>query len=269
LIIGQPRSGTTALTHYLRGHDQVFIPDRKELNFFDQSEPSGRPLAWYERQFAPARPNQVAGEATPTYLFTPEAPARMAALVPKARLIALLRNPVERAYSHYWLCRLLQYEHREFADAVRDELAGRVTPGLEYLAYGRYVEQLDRLFEHYSRSALLVLLFDDLRTDAPTAFAATCRHIGVDDTIRPPIVGERVNAAQRPRSIRLWRVLERWRNSKRPGFVLARFISALNVVDVKPPPVDPSVREVLLDHYGPSVDALAAWLGRDLSAWKA
>ncbi|MDQ1521009.1 MAG: hypothetical protein QOI55_2082 [Actinomycetota bacterium] len=267
LIVGAPRSGTTALAQYLRGHDGVFIPVRKELNFFDRSEQSGRPLEWYGRQFDAARGDQLVGEATPTYLFTPEAPNRMAALIPEARLIALLRNPVDRAYSHYWLCRLLGVERRDFADAVLDELGGRALPGLEYLAYGRYLEQIERTLEHFPRTSLLVQLFDDLKAVPDEFFETVCRHIGADPTFKPSIVGERINTAQRPRSVMLWRGLERWRNSKRRGFRVARFISSKNSAPFTPPPMGPDVRASLIDHFAESTDALGAWLERDLSAW--
>jgi hypothetical protein len=267
LVIGAPRSGTTALTHYLRAHGDVFIPDRKECNFFNRPDVSGARRRWYEQQFAPARATQVVGEATPTYLFAPGATARIAQLVPDARLVALLREPAGRAYSHYWLCRLLGVERRTFAQAVADELAGHAPPGCEYLAYGDYLTQLERALEHFPSSALLVLLFDDLGAAPAELYAACCRHIGVDATQRPAVVGERINTPQRQRSVRLWRALERWRLSGRRGFRVASALAALNSRPFDPPPVDHDVHRALVDHFADRTTALGAWLGRDLTNW--
>src|SRR4051812_47155826 len=101
LIIGAPRSGTTALSKYLAAHPDVFLSNPKELDFFDRQEPTPDALAAYARHFAGATADEVAGEATPTYLHSPAAVARMAQTVPDARLVAILRNPIDRAYSHY------------------------------------------------------------------------------------------------------------------------------------------------------------------------
>jgi Sulfotransferase domain len=109
LIIGAQKAGTTALYAYLRWHPAVLGPSWKEVSFFDRHYSRGE--AWYRGQFpnalrlqlverrSGARP--IVGEASPSYLFHPLAPERVAALLPGARLVALVRNPVERAFSHY------------------------------------------------------------------------------------------------------------------------------------------------------------------------
>jgi hypothetical protein len=212
--------------------------------------------------------NQRAGEATPAYLFSEQAAARMGAVIPDAKLIALLRHPVDRAYSHYWLARTLGYESRSFPAAVDDELRGRTTPGLEYLAYGRYLEQLERMRAYFPQPALFVGLFEDLRAASASFYAECCRHVGVDDAIVPAIVGRRINRPLRQRSVGLFRVLERWRNSRRAGFGLARFVAARNSVPFEPPAMTGIERGALLEHFAPYNEALANSLGRDLSVWK-
>ena len=245
------------------------MSDPKELNFFDRQDPTPDALASYTEHFAGAGADQRAGEATPTYLHSDVAPARMARTVPDARLVAILRNPVERAYSHYWWRRLWRAETREFADAIADELAGSAPSGAEYLGHGTYHPHLVRLGEHYPRSSVLVLLFDDLPADAGKVFESLCKHIGADPSVRPPVVGARINTTHDVRWLKLWLAMERWRG--RPGrrYALARFVDARNSFQFVPPPLDRATATRLAEHFAEPNAALAAFLGRDLSAWSA
>src|SRR5437764_7156012 len=107
-IIGAMRSGTTSLTRYLNAHPDVFVAPGKELHFFDQRFDRG--LDWYRDCFERAAGQRAIGEATQSYMYDAEAMTRLAVTVPKARLLAILRNPVDRAWSHYWLNRALALE---------------------------------------------------------------------------------------------------------------------------------------------------------------
>src|ERR1051326_983405 len=111
LIIGAGRSGTTSLARYLGSHPHVFMARAKEMHFFDSDS---KTREWYRPRFAEARRQTAVGEATPNYLYEPAAIKRMAAIVPEARLIAILRDPVDRAYSHYWQNRSLGKETMTF-----------------------------------------------------------------------------------------------------------------------------------------------------------
>src|SRR6187397_1377370 len=109
LILGAQKAGTTALYSYLRRHPAIVGPSWKEVSFFDRHYARGE--AWYRGNFPTrlrhalaerrAHARAIAGEASPSYVFHPSAPERVAALVPDARLIALVRNPIDRALSHY------------------------------------------------------------------------------------------------------------------------------------------------------------------------
>jgi hypothetical protein len=171
VIIGAQRCGTTSLYRYLAGHPSVRTASGKELQFLSLHHRRG--LRWYRGHF-PARPPGVRSfEASPYYLFDPEVPARAAALLPQARFIALLRDPVERAYSHYLHSRAYGVEPLSFADAIDaepDRLAGAghaARRRWSYLARGRYAEQLERWFAQVPRERLLVLRTERLSTDYP------------------------------------------------------------------------------------------------------
>src|SRR5438874_269806 len=111
----------------------------KEINYFDVEIDRG--ADWYEDRFAAATDEVAVGEGSVSYLFSPEAPARMAALVPDAQLVAILRDPVDRAYSHWAFRRSWGAETRPFAVAVAEERRHEDDPA--YLGRGRYLEQLE------------------------------------------------------------------------------------------------------------------------------
>jgi len=209
LIIGAQKAGTTALFAYLRWHPEVMGPSWKEVSFFDRRYGSERA---YRSSF-PARPRQwlvsrrrgvwpLVGEASPSYILHPLAPQRVAEMVPDVRLIALLRDPVERAYSHYQHEVRLGREPLSFEDALDAEegrLHGEVErmvaePGYfsdawwnyTYVARGRYAEQLERWFEVFPREQLLVLFTEDLRDDTARTYAQVLEFIGA----RPHDLGE-------------------------------------------------------------------------------
>ena len=178
LILGAQKAGTTALYAYLRRHPHITGPSWKEVSFFDRHWLRGE--AWYRGNF----PNvlrargDLVGEASPSYLFHPLAPRRVAELVPDAKLIVLVRNPVDRAYSHYHHEVALGRETVSFEDAL-DAEDGR-TRGEEarlaaelgyfsrawwnytYKARGRYAEQLERWLKVFSREQLLILPSEEL-----------------------------------------------------------------------------------------------------------
>lgn len=118
IIIGAQKSGTTSLFNYLRQHPGTALPEQKEIHFFDKQYQKG--AEWYFNHFPDL--NKITGEATPYYLYHPYAAKRIANICPKAKLIVLLRNPIDRAYSHFYM---EKYRNREplpaFEDAIKAE----------------------------------------------------------------------------------------------------------------------------------------------------
>jgi hypothetical protein len=203
VIIGAQRSGTTSLYRYLAEHPAIQPARVKELHFFDLEYRRG--LRWY-RSFFPSRWLRsraarsgravVAGEATPYYLFHPHVPRRIARDLPGVRLLAILRNPVDRAWSQH---RHEVAEGREtlpFAEAVRCE-EERLAPELarlardehaistihqhhSYLARGRYAEQLERWLALFPRERLLVLGAEALYADPAATVTRVHAFLGVE-----------------------------------------------------------------------------------------
>lgn len=195
LIIGGQRCGTTSLYDYLARHPGIRPASRKEVHFFDHRYDRGE--LWYRACFPRRRsPNAgwVTGEATPNYIFNADVPARVAQLLPDVKLVATLREPVARAYSHYHLEVRKGYETRPFEQAIDEEprllaeeregeagIDGTHHRHHSYLARGRYAEQLERWFEHFPREQLLVLRSEDVFADAGRTLARITRHIGAGE----------------------------------------------------------------------------------------
>jgi hypothetical protein len=196
LIIGAQRSGTTSLYRYLAEHPAVSPPVRKEIQYFTLHFPRGE--SWYRTHFPMATRQRVTFEATPYYLFHPAAPRRAAGVVPEARMIALLRDPVSRAFSQWQHNASRGLEHLGFEaalDAEPDRLAGEDERLLSdagyrsnahrlwsYTARGEYATQLERWLEHYGREQLLVLRSEDLYREPGTTYARALEFLGL-----PPV----------------------------------------------------------------------------------
>jgi hypothetical protein len=185
LILGAQKAGTTALYAYLRWHPQITGPSWKEVSYFDRHYRRGR--RWYRGHFPALSRGCVVGEASPGYLFHPLAPDRVAETVPHAKLIALLRDPVDRALSHYHHEVALGREPLSFGDALdaepertegeEERLAGDPrywSPAWwdhTYLARGRYAEQLERWLAVFPPEQLLVVASEELAADPGAVYA--------------------------------------------------------------------------------------------------
>lgn len=273
LIAGTVRSGTTSLHRALGQHPDVFAPGAKELHFFDRHFERG--VGWYESCFEGAEPGGPVGEATPNYVYDPRAVGRMAEVLPGVRVVVLLRDPVERAYSQYWMQRTAHHETLEFAAAVAAEperLASGDDRARAYFSYvdrGRYVDQLRRLRDHFPAEQTFVALYEDLRDRPEETYRAVCAFIGAGTDHLPAGLGERANQHRSYRSDRLRAVTHGVRRHGRAGRLAAHVIASLNSRPSEYPAMDAATRTRLEEEFrGPNAE-LAAWLGRDLHEWTA
>ena len=281
LICGIQKGGTTALHAYLAGHPDVFCPERKELNFFDQNWERG--LAWYERHFedAAAHDPVAIGEASPHYQRFETAARRIADVLPEARLLFVLREPVGRAWSNYNynLGRGQQAPGQSFEAAIATE-DGRE----RYLEKGHYLADLERFAEICGRERMRVLFAEDLRTDPAATLRIAFEHIGVDpERWEPTTLSSNTTAV--PTSAAAQRALYRWgqvRERIRPLVpaplakatlgLRKRALAALPSERSREPLAD-ETRAALAGHYAEANRGLADWLragpegDRALPAW--
>ena len=174
LGLGTQKGGTTYLHGLLAQHPQVQMAHPKELQFFSLHWSRG--VAWYSRHFDAVAAGQSCGEVTPYYLFHPLAPERIHAVLPNAKLIVLLRDPVERALSQYFHSKRLGLEPLDLEDALVEEpkrlanaeavlrrgQAHKSHQHHSYLSRSRYEQQLSRFEKLFPASQLLILRSEDL-----------------------------------------------------------------------------------------------------------
>ncbi|MGH9919427.1 MAG: sulfotransferase domain-containing protein [Nitrososphaerales archaeon] len=202
LIIGAQKAGTTSLYEYLVDNPAIRPASQKELHYFTSNWSNG--AGWYRRQFPIRRRRTLSGEATPWMLFHPLAPGRVSEVMGDCRFIVLVRNPVDRAYSHYWHERRRGTEvlktFEEAIDAEPDRLRDpdeRIQQQFSYLARGRYAEQLERWFDHFRRESFLVLDSADLFARPVETTARVETWFGVDP-FEPTNIRPRNTGAARP-----------------------------------------------------------------------
>lgn len=248
LIAGAQKCGTTSLAGALREHPEIFMTKRKELHFFDRHYDRG--LEWYERHFTPEPQHRQFGEATPAYMFDKDARSRLAQTLPEAKIVIILRDPVSRAYSHYWHKRRLGDEPlTSFEDAVAAEperMASnrvRVRNGYSYITRGYYMDQIEPMVEAHGRDRVHVLLLDDLTADRVGTLRTLLEFLEVD-----PGPAQELNVGQR----------NKYRVTTESG----------DVQPVQYEPMAEATRLRLQELYAESNARLAEFLGRDLSHWQ-
>lgn len=298
-IVGAPKCGTTAMFDYLGRHPEVFVPRRKEPAYFGRDLDTGtfadmryftRDRASYLELFADARDERRLGEATVWYLYSDTAPREILEFAPDARVVIMLRQPVEMLHSLHAQRLVSGAEHIEsFAEALAAEPAraqgeqlGRyafVVKGLRYREIARYSRYVARYLETFGAERVLVLLFEDFVRDTAGVYAQTCRFLGIDDSFRPEF--ERVNPNTIVRSRRVRDVLQFHSSpvtralSRAAPLPLRRAVrrirGALLELNTKAMPreqLDPTLREQLERELAPDVAVLSELLSRNLiSLW--
>lgn len=189
-IIGAPKAGTTALYHRLREHPDVFMPAFKEPHFFSEADVPNRPqsLKEYLDLFKGATTEQAVGEASTSYLHSPEAPARIHSFAPDARIVAVLRHPVERAYSHY----LMMLNNRSAPSDRFEPLALKARDCIlrgEPVPYGSgfrqsfYADSIERYLSIFNQGNMCILTYEDIKKNTEEFLRTVFIHIGVDPLV--------------------------------------------------------------------------------------
>ncbi|MGC9316408.1 MAG: sulfotransferase family protein [Armatimonadota bacterium] len=246
IVFGAMRCGTSSLYYNLTSHPQVLQAFRKQLRFFDRD--FGRGLGWYRAHF-PLRAEMArlrrelggafTGEASPEYIFHPLAPGRIAETLPEVKLIALTRDPVERAWSHYKHAVRIGVETLTFEDALEQEsrrLDGalarmrsedyydRTYQDFAYISQGIYADHLAAWFERFPREQIMIVRSEDMFAEPGRVMPQVGAFIGLDE----------------------WRGDYRAFNRARPG------------------DMPPAIRRRLTELFAPHNERLSDLLGRDM-----
>ena len=284
IVIGAAKAGTTALYWYLAEHPQVFMSPLKETNFFAFGlDPEGKPLygnpevhrypiqtlADYEKLFAEAGGARAIGEASPIYLECPQAAGRIRSLLPRARIICCLRNPVERAYSDY---QMYLRSSGQRLDPARDLVPGAawLHPDSHWMEISRYHGQLQRYFDAFPREQIHVYLFDDFRNNSLEVTQDVYRFLQVDPTFVPDMDTPH-NVGGVPAS----RLMEEMFSSRAVAAVkpwipkgAANWVRRLRTRNMRPAPSLPTeLRQQLTSHFRSDIAATSKLIGRTLDHW--
>ena len=279
-IAGAPRCGTSSLWRYLKDHPDIFMSAKKELYFFDSDlRPGGSqspPIEQYLANFAAAGNSKMIGEATPSYLRSERAPTNIKAFSPEARIIIMLRNPVDVMHSLHSAALYDREPLSDFEAAFEADAERRVPELIGYREFTNFPKQVGRYLDVFGRSNVHFIIFDDLKANPALVYRDTLRFLGVN-TSGPLPEFEVVNPNANVRNLRLHRNLARppgvLRDVARallPPPLRSRIKQALlksNRVTEPRAPIDPEVRRRLQKQVEPQVQQLTRLLGRDLSGW--
>jgi hypothetical protein len=269
LVIGAQRSGTTWLHELLGSHPRIYVPTRrKEIKFFSHFYDRG--LDWYCRFFPEdeeAGLYDAIGEVTPTYLYKMDAPARIAQTLPEARLLVILRNPADRAFSHYLMWIKNNGYRKSFEELLEEKRS--------IYRYGLYGMWLSRYQRHFDRSRFCILLYEESVKAVAETKSRLARFLGVDSECFPEQAGDRrVGESYAPRARAAFAVAKRtsrWlqRNDLDwPVNVAKQGVKRLLGRSDDLPSFSPASRERLLESYQEDMSRLEAEFELDLSLWR-
>jgi hypothetical protein len=290
LVIGASRSGTTTIHAALAAHPQIFVPAEKSPNFFTAEDlrvlPNSAALRamkghtiqtinQYERLFRRSSGFRCRGEVSPVYLQSIYAAERVCRELPNVRLIAILRNPIDRAYAHYLGRRRDGLETRHpFADAIAEELADPSAKPMafnNYLAIGRYAYYLKTWYESFAKEQILILFFDGFVLDSLKVLEQIYDFLGVDSGLTLPAL-EKKNVSgipSQPLLRSLWTSSVMLRARLRPYLPkeLRDRCGRLFLSQLNRPSLPDELRPVMADYYSSYIRILEQLSGRPLQGW--
>jgi hypothetical protein len=298
LIIGAGKSGTTSLDKYLKQHPEIFIPKVKEPNFFgyetakledfngDEEEiyhykNSITKLHDYLALFQDARPEQVKGETSNTYMYHTDAPERIKHYNPEMKLIAILRQPAGRLYSRYLhLARENQLPTPKFSDCLNKNTIWWQRNDL--IKEGFYYKNLSRYYELFPRENIRIYLYEEFNEQTESVLYDIYNFLNVDPTFKPDlrvkynqsgfiknkfldkIYGQRGLVSRTVKAIFPKAIVDKLKSN----VVIQHTLTDLRAKNLSRPAMDPAVRHKLTHEvYGDDIKKLQDLIGKDLSRW--
>lgn len=289
-IVGAPKCGTTAMQEYLRQHPDIFMPDMKEIHHFaDDLLKKNDPFLSRERYlslFAGAGENQLVGEASVYYLFSKNAARNIKSFCPGAKIIIMLRNPVDVLYSRHaqlvyngaenildFEASLAAEEKRRNGEMIPKNI--RIEKKLLHREVVKFTEQVKRYFDIFGRNKVHIIIYDDFKNDTAKVYRETLEFLHVDNSFQPDF--EVINPNKRVRSRTLQHFLKTPPSLVRTigklffpqSFrdVLLNRLRKLNTRYVSRQPMSLKLRRRLQEEFASEIKSLSELVGRDLTHW--
>lgn len=297
LIIGAGKSGTTSVNNYLKGHKEIFIPSRKEPNFYGYELKTpydfigSKELNYFKRSvtdlksylelFKDAQENQMIGETSNTYLYHDDAPERIKFYNPDMKLIAILRQPAERLWSRYMhLGRENKLPTKNFAACLdRDTIWWRRN---DLISEGMYYKNLSRYFDYFPASQIKVFLYDELNESNETVLQEIFRFLGVSSEFEfhngvrynqsGLIKNNAINAVLGPKgfiqnTVKSLLPQHQYQQLKQNEGI-QRMINTVRKRNLEKPELDPEIKKILTrEVYGDDLNKLQGLIDKDISHW--
>ena len=277
-VVGAQKAGTTSLYEYLRQHPQIYMSPIKEPSYFAPEQCAGGPVfTWdsYLRLFAGAGTERALGEATATYLWSAAAPLGIAARIPEARIVMILRSPIDRAFSQYLHMLTEGVTRRSFRAQIAVSLRQpetRFSHTWPFLELGLYHQQVARYLRQFPRANIHICYYEEFALSPLRVMSELYAFLGVDPAYTPDVT-HRHNEPRVPRAAAAVYVLRRcgmWRALR--ALTPPRLRSALRSAAVRSRDsltIDPAAHEFLAAYYRHDVEQLSFLLDRDLTHWLA
>jgi Sulfotransferase domain len=278
-IVGAAKAGTTALYRYLDEHPDIYMSPMKEPHFFSRIEPDPKLAAFfphvvdkgaYLALFSRSAGARVRGEASTSYLPSEDASTAIRDVSPDAKIVIMLRNPVSRAFSHYWNDVREGIEDRSFAEAIEQELAGppgRWGVSSLYVDCGFYAERVGRYLDAFGDN-VLILVFEEFVADPATHLERTLRFLGLDSSLSRALDYEAHNTFALPRNALARTILGSGPARNIVRRIVPRSVRAygrrLLVAPAPKPELGSDVRDRLRDIYASDAERVSDLLGRPL-----
>ena len=291
LIIGTAKAGTTSLYRYLGQHPEIYMSPHKEPRFFvydgEEMDPlhpihtkTITDLKSYQQLFEGVTCEKAIGEASPAYLVEPRAPERIYHYIPDAKIIAILRNPADRAYSHF--LHLVKHNHETCHDfrlalqKIDEHHIGTWFPRRDYLLFGFYYENIKRYYEKFNKKQIKIFLFEDLKSDSQSLLKRIFKFLEVDLNFIPETsIHYSVSGIPKSRALhRLFSGSNRVKSTIKP--FLRPFVSKTlqNHIEywtitknLQKPILSKELRSYLINIYREDILNLQELIKRDLSEW--
>ncbi len=293
LLIGTNKAGTSSMFAYLKQHPEVYMSPIKEPHFFahegrkldycapgdeDRNQLCVTNLENYQALFQGVSKEKAIGEASPSSLSFPQAPERIKHYIPDAKLIAILRHPVDRAYSFYLhLLRQGREPLNDFLQALQEEEKRKNkhwSPVWRYKEFGFYSVQLQRYFDRFNRDQIKIYLYEDWQTKPVEVIQDIFQFLGVDDTFVPDMSTKHNTTSHIPKNQSLYNLMTKQSIIKDvlrsiiPAKIRQPMAAKVYRKNLEPPKsLAPEIRQQLIPIFSEDILKLQDLIQRDLSHW--
>ena len=280
LIVGAPKAGTTSLCHYLSKHPSVFISSPKEINYFSRDEIIAQNLYYkdfkainlnqYKKLFKKAKDRIAVGEGSVSYLFYPETPQKIKKIIPNVKIIILLRDPINRGFSHFLMDLRLGLVNNTFEEIIKNNNNTDLYYQ-QYIELGLYYQQVKRYIDNFGKDRVKIYLQDDMRDNMKDVLKDLFTFLEIDNSMIP-----KINKKYNIFSISKYNFINKIYVFHRTRKYLSKILPNNNKEYLKKilfqnydkPKLNDDIKTYLLSVYLDDINNLEQLINRDLSNWK-